>query len=150
MYLTSAEEARFQSKYMVDNSGCWVWRGPLDRDGYGTFYLRRRGRRAHRVGWFSMHGPIPEGAVINHVCMNRACVNPQHLQLVTAAENSLRDSRSVAAINRRKTHCPRGHVFDVVRTSRTTGKTQRVCSTCEREKSRRLRQKWRAEDTLAV
>ena len=145
--LTEAEQLRFDSKW-VKQGDCHEWQGPLDRDGYGTFYLRRRGRRAHRVGWFAHNGPIPEGMVVNHSCRNRACVNVQHLRLFTVTENALSDSSSLAYINSRKIHCPRGHTYDKVATYR--GKTQRVCSTCERDKQRRLRAKWRAEDTLAV
>lgn len=148
MNLTDQEAARFRSKYVTNSAGCWVWQSPLDKDGYGTFYLRRRSRRAHRVGWFSLYGQIPKGYVINHKCSNRACVNPQHLELVTIRENSLRDSRSVAALNARKTTCPKGHPFDG--TYRTKSGIQRYCKRCANAKSVRLQRKWAAEDTLRV
>jgi hypothetical protein len=145
--LSEEERARFDSKW-ERKGDCHLWLGPLDKDGYGTFHLRRRGRRAHRVAWFITHGPIPEGMVVNLTCRTRACVNVQHLQLLTPRENSLRDSSSLGYINSQKTHCKNGHPYDqeVV----WSGKKQRVCSICAREKSRRLRAKWRAEgDTLA-
>lgn len=148
MNLTPDEERRFQSKITVSPSGCWLWNGPLDRDGYGSFYLRRRSRRSHRVGWFSVNGPIPAGHVVNHKCGQRSCANPQHLELVTVRENALKDSRSPAAVNARKTHCPKGHAYDRVWVVK--GKTQRVCSMCDADKKRRLRKEWGAEDTLAV
>jgi hypothetical protein len=147
-FLTEAERLRFDSKWLTVGD-CRIWQGPLDRDGYGNFYLRRKGRRAHRVAWYSLHGEIPEGMVVNHTCRHRACVNPQHLNLLTAAENALRDSSNVSYINSQKTHCPRGHEYDM-RLRKPNGRTQRGCSTCEREKARRLRAKWRAEDQLAV
>lgn len=143
MNLTPAEHERFIDK-TVEHNGCWLWQGPLDKDGYGTFYLRRKNRKAHRVGWFLLHGPIPEGLVVNHKCNHRHCVNPQHLNLLTVRENALEDSRGLGAVNARKTHCPRGHAYD-----RKWG-NQRSCSTCETDKKRRLRAKWRTEDTLAV
>jgi hypothetical protein len=143
MNLTPNEEQRFRSKYVISN-GCWLWQGPLDKDGYGSFYFRRKNRRAHRVGWYSFNGEIPEGMVVNHFCGNRHCVNPQHLELLTVRDNALKDSRAIGAINARKTHCPRGHEYD------RTYRGQRVCSICEREKHRRLRAKWVAEDTLRV
>lgn len=123
---------------------CWLWQGQLDKDGYGTFYLRRVGRRAHRVGWYMLNGEIPEGMVVNHVCGHRNCVNPQHLDLLTPRENALKDSRSLGAINARKVHCPEGHEYD----REYSG--QRYCSICEAAKRRRLRIKWSAEDTLRV
>lgn len=137
------EIERFNEKWAVQGQ-CHVWQAPLDRDGYGTFYLRRKGRRAHRVAWFFAHGEIGDGLVINHVCRNRACVNPQHLQAVTVRENSLQDSISIPALNARKTHCKQGHEFD-----RKYG-NQRYCSICDAAKRKRLRAKWRAEDTLKV
>ena len=145
MNLTEDEYERFIGKTETTNSGCLIWTGPLDKDGYGTFYLRRKGRRAHRVAWFNMNGPIEEGMVINHVCRNRACVNHQHLKIMTAAENNFKDSTSIPYINSQKTHCKNGHPFD-----RKYGK-QRYCSVCQSEKTKRLRAKWKAEgDPLKV
>lgn len=144
MNLTPVEHERFMAKVRKDGAGCWLWQGPLDRDGYGSFYLRRLNRRAHRVGWYMLNGPIPKGLVVNHICKYRHCVNPQHLELLTARQNALKDSRAVGAVNARKTHCPQGHPFD------RRYKRQRACSVCEAAKARRLRAKWRAEDTLSV
>lgn len=149
--LTPPEVERFTTKFEVDTgSGCWMWTGPLDRDGYGMFYLRRKTRRAHRVAWFSAFGDLPKGMVVNHVCRQRACVNPQHLNVVTPSENALRDSRSRGYVNSQKTHCPRGHSYDGTFTNRQTGKSYRTCSVCEREKKRRLRKKWVDQDPLNV
>lgn len=140
MHMTDAELARFKSKIVESPSGCWLWQGPLDRDGYGSFYFRRQPRRAHRVGYFMINGPIASGLFVNHTCRNRHCVNPQHLEAVTARESALKDSASLGYINSQKTHCKKGHPYD-----RQYGK-QRYCSACQAEKTKRLRAKWKAEE----
>jgi len=111
-----------------NGNGCLVWTGQRDRDGYGTFWLRRRGRRAHRVQYFHHHGSIPEGKIVHHLCCNRACVRIDHLQLSDAGET---------APNRVKTHCSQGHPFD-----RVYGGA-RYCSVCQAAKRKRLRAKWK-------
>lgn len=140
MNMTEQELARFKSRIVESPMGCWLWQGPLDKDGYGTFFFRRLNRRAHRVGYFLRHGPIAQGLVVNHTCRNRACVNPQHLEAVDARASALKDSNSVGYVNSQKTHCKEGHPFD-----RKYGK-QRYCSICSAAKSKRLRAKWRAEE----
>jgi hypothetical protein len=144
MNMTPEEQARFMGKVAETPTGCWLWQGPLDRDGYGSFFFRRRNRRAHRVGYFLQHGPISAGLLINHTCRNRHCVNPQHLEAVDARTSALKDTSSPAYVNSQKTHCPRGHHYD-----RQYGK-QRYCSVCQNEKAKRLRAKWKAEETEKI
>ena len=80
-------EARYWKK--VDKSDeCWLWTGSLDGNGYGTFFLDGRVRRAHRVSYAWKVGPIPDGMEVDHVCRIRNCVKPAHLRAVTRAENT--------------------------------------------------------------
>jgi len=132
------EKQRFESFYKIID-GCFKWIGYLDKDGYGTFYFRKKNRKAHRVSYFLEHGDIPKDLVVDHICRNRDCVNPKHLRLVTKTENTMSNSLSVGAINRAKTHCKYGHPLD-----KRYGK-QRYCSICSNEKSKRLRKKWLEE-----
>jgi len=149
--MTDAERLRFESKFVTTPTGCHLWQPSLDRDGYGIFFLRGAGRKAHRVAWFDAFGEIPKGYVINHVCRKRNCVNPQHLQILTPYENTHRDSNSLPYINSQKTVCPEGHPYDATE-SAGGGRTIRICSSCRRKKqaAARKRRHARARAELSV
>lgn len=123
----------------LDGSGCWVFKGPL-REGYGRVRdMSRHSVQAHRVMYEACVGQIPAGLHLDHLCRNRACVNPAHMELVTNREN-LRRGNGISAINARKTHCDRGHEFTPENTRiRTSG--YRQCRECARitERSRRTK-----------
>lgn len=75
----------------VDRSGrgsCWFWRGSVNGAGYGLFSIAGVNRMAHRVSYCMEHGDIPPGHYVHHSCENRGCVNPDHLEMVTATEHN--------------------------------------------------------------
>jgi hypothetical protein len=81
---------RLVVKYRQSSAGCWEWTGRTNKDGYGKFYLGGVHVAAHRAAYELLVGPIPEGLVLDHLCCNPRCVNPEHLEPVTGAENLLR------------------------------------------------------------
>jgi hypothetical protein len=87
----------------------------------------------HRVSYEAFKGPIPDGLTIDHLCRNRACVNPEHLEPVTMRVNCLR-GESPAAVHARKTHCPKGHEYSAENTYRHKG-NHRMCKLCWKERS---------------
>jgi hypothetical protein len=134
---------RFFAKLEVGGEGgCWVWCGCTTREGYGQFRFAGQTVCAHRFAFGLLRGPIPVDREIDHLCRNRACVNPAHLEVVTQRENNRR-SLSPAGRNGRKTHCARGHPFDAANTSPVRG-GKRACRACARERERRKRARLRA------
>ena|SRR3990167_6146490 len=101
---------RFIEKILATPDGCWQWAASKSRGGYGQFKTQGKVKRAHRVAYEFFMGAIPEGLQIDHLCRNRGCVNPLHLEPVTAKVNIHR-SEGLAAKNIPKTHCPRGHCY---------------------------------------
>lgn len=125
---------RWQKKISVSESGCHEWLARVNRDGYGqqtvSILKARRCVSAHRIAWVGANGAdIPPGMVIDHLCRNRRCVNPDHLEVVQKRTNSLRGI-GPAAINARKTHCKSGHAFTADNTYMFRG--TRCCRACNR------------------
>lgn len=114
----SEENGRFVSTELYDwdvlsllirksvalDSGCWEWSGYKNKNGYGATVLKGKKLLAHRVSYTYLRGPIPTGLVLDHLCRNHACVNPDHLEPVTHAENMRRWSTSI-------TKCTNGHEY---------------------------------------
>ena len=106
---------------------CWLWERGLNEKGYGVVWTKAaRSKKAHKRIFEAINGPVPEGYELDHLCRNRACVNPFHLEVVTHKENM---SRGYYAM---KTHCPHGHEYSEENTYRY--KSGRICKTCTRAK----------------
>lgn len=105
------ENAAFQLFFsQVDAAApCWVWLGRTTKRGYGVFRVDGREIRAHRWSWEALVGDIPEGIVLDHLCRNHPCVNPDHLEPVTRAENTRRGP--IPKRNASRTHCPARHPY---------------------------------------
>lgn len=109
---------------------CILWTGYTTPGGYG--YTGRN--YAHRLAWEAVHGPIPDGLVVDHTCKIRACVNVEHLRLITKAENDRQRWADHGGIGDER-HCRHGHEGERRRTRRGTW----YCRACNREAQRRRR-----------
>lgn len=129
--LAPAVAERFWAKVERDDD-CWIWTGALVGAGYGHFNQggEKRMMLAHRWAYEETRGPIPEGLVLDHLCMTKACVNPAHLEPVTQAVNIERNPNAINKTCAEVTHCPRGHEYNETNT-RWTG-NKRNCRTCGR------------------
>lgn len=141
---------RFIKYVKILNNDCWEWRGALDIDGYGIFRLYKKNHRAHRASYmlFNEIELLDSKMHMDHLCRYRSCVNPDHLELVTPRENTLRGLDAKAAINARKTHCDKGHEFTKENTycyvrktpkrnsGKISGRPERMCRCCQRNKKK--------------
>lgn len=117
-----------------DAKGCVAWLGAHQSGGYGEVWLNGRTVLTHRAVFEAVRGPLPKGLVIDHLCRNRGCCNPEHLDLVTQKENCRRGLKSALFVP--PVVCLRGHskADAYVRISKK-GHIQRQCRTCARETS---------------
>ncbi len=124
IFWTPVAEARFRSKFTVEPDGCWVWQGTVNSKGYGQFSLKNRTLLAHRVAYIWWAGELSADRQLDHLCRNRRCVNPAHLEPVDCKTNL---NRGVHA-GRERTVCKFGHPLD------GRNGQARKCKTCNRER----------------
>lgn len=122
---------KFYARWVLAENGCWQWVGQINAvHGYG-YYNKLM---AHRVSYEMHVALIPEGLVIDHLCRNRACVNPDHLEVVTQRENVLR-GESPSAVAARRDACSNGHLYtpeNLKVMTKPDGRLYRRCRTCSR------------------
>lgn len=125
---------RFMRCVEKQPNGCWRWTGFINPQGYGYSSLRGKKSLAHRVSYWIFVGEVKDGMDLDHLCRNRYCVNPAHLEQVTRSENLKRgfDARG----------CGNGHKYTEENTSvvrRSDGTTERRCKICHRNRNARSR-----------
>ncbi len=119
---------RFWS-FVQKSDSCWLWIGRKTHNGYGQYGLKY----VHRISYELVHGPIPEGLTIDHLCRVRNCINPSHMEPISMRDNILRGT-APTAVNAKKTHCIHGHPFSKENTLiRKDRPGTRTCLECFRE-----------------
>ena len=126
---------KFLSKIKITSSGCWEWGKPNHNKGYGVLCYKYKRMYIHRFIYDYFYGNLKPNLQIDHLCRNRLCVNPKHLEQVTHKTNTLRGF-SFSAINSRKTHCPKGHPYSGDNLCFDYRGTRR-CKKCRSENNRR-------------
>lgn len=120
----------------VVETGCWIFEGAHDSNGYGVLRMRGTNDRAHRIVHTAVTGPIPTGSHLDHLCRVTSCCNPGHLEVTTVVVNTF-----VRAIRKsglpKATHCSRGHVYAEVGVYVTKGRSGRHCRVCAQGSGRR-------------
>lgn len=139
---------RFARRVKINKAtGCWEWTGGRNYN-YGVFWLNGENNPAHRVSYLLIAGDIPERHHIHHECNNRRCVNPDHLTCVTPRDHVLEHTPdAITYINRRKTHCIRGHELSG-RNLLLGNDGKRHCRQCKDDWGMRKRRQLRAENPL--
>jgi hypothetical protein len=122
---------RLRAKVIYQDFGCWEWTGAHTSGGYATMSIRERYVVVHRLLYHLFRGPIPDELMLDHLCHNRGCVRPDHLEMVTAQENASYERRQHH--NELKKVCPRSHAYTPENTITTVarhGGESRTCRTC--------------------
>lgn len=125
------DEAVFWSRVKQGQNDCWDWQGGRAKGGYGAFRLAGITVRVHRYAYELLIGEIPAGLVIDHLCRNRLCVNPYHMEPVTSVVNVMR-GESIPAQNVNVTTCPQGHPYNGDNLHVDPYRGWRQCLTCRR------------------
>lgn len=129
----------------IPECGCLVFEGAWTSDQYGSVRRDGSSRQAHRMVWEDLHGPLPPGVDLDHLCRVHPCCNDAHLEPVPHRVNVTRGV-SIMAQNARRTHCPQGHAYTEANSyKRKSRPIERDCRTCRRIRARRRKDQERAK-----
>lgn len=144
MAIDSKQRERVLSKVERREGECWIWKAAISANGYAKVYWEGRMEPAHRILYLILRGPIPDGFDLDHLCRNRGCVNPDHLEPVTRRENLHRGDGPLITRQRTdsRTHCRNGHPLTDENTFRP-GARGRWCRICRRNAANRYHDKVR-------
>lgn len=138
--MTRTLKRRFHEKVTINHvTDCWLWTGAQDGHGYGQINVNGRPEKAHRLAYRIYNGEIPHGLCLDHLCRVQHCMNPEHLEAVTLAENTRRQLAVIGHPRANKTHCPHGHPYDEANTRFAVRGRVRVCRICRAASSKSYR-----------
>lgn len=140
----NAKERILHYVFLIPESTCWFWNGYHDRDGYAKMSYENYPSRACRVSYLEFVGEIPEGLVVDHLCRERGCVNPKHLECVTVAENTRRGLQG--KLRPVKILCRRGHEYTEANKYFPPGLSRYTCATCQQLNNRSRKNPNKARD----
>lgn len=137
--MNSKDLKRFMGKVMFEpNTGCWLWNGPWNHAGYGSFKLHNSNVRSHKISFIHFKGLVRPGLSVAHKCHTRCCVNPDHLESISHKQNCIDR-------NKRKIYCNKGHLFtDENKKPQNKGKSY-CCRICANEANRLYRLQRKAD-----
>lgn len=143
-----SENVRFRLHEFIEKTpDCWNWIGSKNKSGYGQISINSKPYLAHRVMSAFVFKNFYDFYIVDHKCMNKSCVNPDHLRLVGSRINALQNSNSMSARYSKNTHCKNGHELfgDNVRVRMDGGRKTRVCKTCiaDQKRARKFLAKYR-------
>lgn len=145
------DKVKTSTTHFYEGTACWEWTASIQCHGYGKFWLNGRSELTHRVSYENIHDKIPKGLVINHLCRNRKCCNPDHLEVISQGENIRKGlSGFLSGLQQRlKTHCKQGHKY----TKKNTyiySNGSRACKICTiiRNRQFRVNKKQTTKNTL--
>lgn len=135
-------EDKLTKNFTITQSGCWEYNSATYGKGYRTIAINGKNKYAHRVSYEYYRGPIPEGLVVDHLCHNRACINPDHLRVCTQKQN-------VEGVQKPILICPKCGGKRVAYTDKN-GRTKRLCKKCTNERARINHAKRRLKAGLSI